>query len=56
MVMSRVYEEAATAVEYSIMMALIAAVIVGAVFSLGGSTERLFCDVAESFPGSTADC
>jgi Flp pilus assembly pilin Flp len=54
--MSMFHEEAATAVEYGIMMALIAAVIVASVLVLGGSTERLFCDAAESYPASTVDC
>jgi Flp pilus assembly pilin Flp len=54
--MSRVQEAAATSVEYAIMVALIAMAIVGSVLLVGGSTESLFCDAAEAYPGSTADC
>jgi pilus assembly protein Flp/PilA len=54
--MSRAQEEAATAVEYAIMVALIAMAIVGSVLLVGGSTEQLFCEAAESYPGSTAAC
>ena len=39
-------EEGATAVEYAIMVALIAAVIVGAVALLGERTGALFTDVS----------
>jgi pilus assembly protein Flp/PilA len=41
-------EEGATAVEYGLMVALIAAVIVGAVTILGGNTEATFRGVAGS--------
>jgi pilus assembly protein Flp/PilA len=38
-------EEGATAVEYSIMVAAIAAVIFGAVYTLGGNVLQDFIDV-----------
>jgi pilus assembly protein Flp/PilA len=38
-------EEGATAVEYGLMVALIALVIIGTVFALGGSLNELFSDV-----------
>jgi pilus assembly protein Flp/PilA len=38
-------EEGATAVEYSIMVAAIAAVIVAAVYTLGGYVHQDFIDV-----------
>ena len=41
-------EEGATAVEYGLMVALIAAVIVGAVTILGGNTRDTFNGVAGS--------
>lgn len=37
-------EAGATAVEYAIMIAAIAAIIVGAVTLLGNNTSELFCD------------
>ncbi len=40
-------ERGATAVEYAIMLAFIAAVIVGAVALLGENTQRPFSDVCE---------
>ena len=43
-------EEAATAVEYALMVALIAVVIFGAVFALGNGVNDLFDDVANTFP------
>jgi len=39
-------EEGATAVEYGLMVALIAAVIIGAVTILGTNTEQKFSEVA----------
>lgn len=39
-------EEGATAVEYAIMASLIAAVIIAAVRTLGGSVQELFTKVA----------
>jgi pilus assembly protein Flp/PilA len=41
-------DEGATAVEYGIMVALIAIVIIAAVFLLGGNLRSVFSDVAES--------
>jgi Flp pilus assembly pilin Flp len=40
-------EAGATAVEYAIMAALIAAVIIGAVMALGLTTEGLFADLID---------
>lgn len=47
-------EEGATAVEYGLMVALIAVVIIGAVFLLGGNLEDTFTSVADSIenPGA----
>ncbi|NND85079.1 MAG: Flp family type IVb pilin [Acidimicrobiia bacterium] len=39
-------DRGATAVEYAIMVALIAVVIIGAVFLLGGSVSSLFNNTA----------
>jgi pilus assembly protein Flp/PilA len=41
-------EEGATAVEYGIMVAAIAAVIVGVVFTLGGQVNTAFVTVSEA--------
>ncbi len=41
-------EKGATAVEYGLMVALIAVVIIAAVFILGTNLSNLFNDVAES--------
>ena len=41
-------EEGATAVEYGIMVALIAVVIIAAVLFLGNTLFELFSDVAET--------
>lgn len=46
-------EEGATAVEYGLMVALIAAVIIGAVTLIGGNLNTLFTSVAGTL-GSTA--
>ena len=51
--------EGATAVEYGIMVALIAIVIIGAVTFLGTSLRGTFCDAGEQLPESgaaPADC
>ena len=52
-------EDGATAVEYGILVALIAAVIIGVVIVLGGQVEEGFCDVATSLEsadvGETGD-
>jgi pilus assembly protein Flp/PilA len=45
-------EHGATAVEYALMLALIAVVIVGAVTLLGQSTSQPFVDVQAGFGGS----
>lgn len=47
--MSRRAELGATAVEYGIMLALVAAVIIGAVRALGQSTIALFNSVIGTF-------
>lgn len=41
-------EQGATAIEYALIASLIAVVIVGAVFSLGGSVEALFSTTADA--------
>jgi pilus assembly protein Flp/PilA len=48
-------EEGATAVEYAIMVALIAAVIVGAVTMIGTNVNATFSDVANkvNIPGGS---
>jgi len=43
-------ERGATAVEYGIMVALIAAVIVGVVGLLGGQIQTAFQDVVDALP------
>ena len=43
-------EEGATAVEYGLMVALIAAVIIAAVTLLGGKVENTFSYVADQMP------
>jgi pilus assembly protein Flp/PilA len=49
----RLFEEdrGATAVEYGLIVALIAAVIVGVVLALGGQIQGAFQTVVDSFPG-----
>ena len=46
MIIGRDEEEGATAVEYGLMVALIAIVIIGAVTLLGGNLNALFNDIA----------
>jgi pilus assembly protein Flp/PilA len=46
-------EEGATAVEYGLMVALIAVVIIGAVFALGGNLSSTFQTVSDSVGGAT---
>ena len=46
-------EDGATAVEYGIMVALIAAVIVGVVTTLGGNLNTTFSNVAAVIPAAT---
>ncbi|MGH2729953.1 MAG: Flp family type IVb pilin [Actinomycetota bacterium] len=43
-------EDGATAVEYGLMLALIAAVIVGAVTLLGGDVTAIFQDMVDRWP------
>jgi pilus assembly protein Flp/PilA len=45
-------EEGATAVEYALMVALIAVVIILAVTFLGKSVEEVFCEVGSAISGS----
>jgi len=49
-------EEGATAVEYGLMVALIAAVIIGVVTALGGSLSNIFDyvggEIGDAVPGS----
>lgn len=60
MLMSRIkYDaEGATAVEYGIMVALIAVVIIGAVTFLGSSVQDSFCETGQELSDATppADC
>ena len=44
-------EEGATAVEYGLLVGLIAAVIIGAVAFLGQDLNELFGDILEALPG-----
>ncbi|KQS66292.1 Flp family type IVb pilin [Modestobacter sp. Leaf380] len=44
-------ERGATAVEYGLLVALIAAVIVGAVVFLGSDLRAMFTDVLRALPG-----
>ena len=43
-------EEGATAVEYAIMVALIAAVVIGAVTTIGTKARTTFTNVGNSLP------
>jgi len=43
-------EKGATAVEYGLMVGLIAAVIIGVVATLGGQLEGLFQTIADALP------
>ena len=47
-------EKGATAVEYGLMVGLIAVVIIVAVTTLGGQLEGLFTDVSDSLPAVEA--
>lgn len=49
-------ERGATAVEYGLMVALIAAVIIGAVVFLGQQTQNAFNCTANSVASKTASC
>ncbi len=44
-------EKGATAVEYGLMVGLIAAVIIGTVFTLGGQLNELFGRIVAALPG-----
>ena len=48
-------EEGATAVEYGLMVALIAIVIIAAVTLVGTSLNEVFSDVAENLGGVTGE-
>lgn len=50
----RLDQAGATAVEYGLMVALIAAVIIGAVTTLGANSRDCFSDVAASIAGNNA--
>ena len=47
-------EKGATAVEYGLMVGLIAVVIIVAVTALGGQLEGLFSEVSDSLPEAPA--
>ena len=47
-------EKGATAVEYGLMVGLIAVVIIAAVTLLGGELNRLFDGIARALPGGAA--
>jgi pilus assembly protein Flp/PilA len=49
-------EEGATAVEYGIMVALIAVVIIAAVWAIGNSLNENFQDVADCLEADAEDC
>jgi pilus assembly protein Flp/PilA len=52
-------DEGASAVEYGLLVAAIAAVIVIIVFALGGVIDEVFsdtCDAVQSGAATTADC
>jgi hypothetical protein len=49
-------EDAATAVEYAIMVALIAIVIIGAVFAIGLTTSDAMCGPVPALGGTEGDC
>ena len=48
-------EKGATAVEYGLMVGLIAVVIIVAVTALGGQLNSLFESISESLPGGGAE-
>jgi pilus assembly protein Flp/PilA len=45
-------EKGATAVEYGLMVALIAVAIIGTVTALGGGLNQLFTQIRNSFPAA----
>jgi pilus assembly protein Flp/PilA len=48
--------EGATAVEYAIMVALVAIVIVGAVIAIGIATSDALCGPVPTLGGGAGDC
>ena len=52
-ILARSDERGASAVEYGLLVALIAAVIVGAVMALGGTLNGIFGDVNTEIGGAT---
>lgn len=47
-------ESGAAAVEYGLLVGLIAVAIIGALLALGGQLETMFCDVVEALPVDVA--
>lgn len=45
-------DRGATAVEYGLLVALIAVAIIGTVMALGGKLDGLFSSVADALPGA----
>jgi hypothetical protein len=52
----RYSNEGATAVEYALMVALIALVIVGAVIAIGAATSDAMCGPVPTLGGTADDC
>jgi len=50
---SEMSDEGATAVEYALLVGLIAVIIISSVTLLGGNISNLFTDVASKLSGST---
>ncbi|MFA9445196.1 Flp family type IVb pilin [Egicoccus sp. AB-alg6-2] len=48
-------DEGATAVEYGLLVALIAAVIIGTVVTLGGQINQAFQDIVTGLGGAVGD-
>lgn len=49
-------ESGAAAVEYGLLVALIAAVVIGAVTIIGTKLNSTFCQVVAALPGTPAAC
>jgi pilus assembly protein Flp/PilA len=49
-------ERGAAAVEYGLLVGLIAVAIIVAVYWLGSATHGVFCNVAQTLPFGPADC
>jgi pilus assembly protein Flp/PilA len=47
-------DRGATAVEYGLLVGLIAVVIIGAVIALGGKLNGLFTSISDTLPGGEA--